>query len=89
MITSSGNGLVDIVKLLIYEKIRVNYGRNFYDNKEENSLEIAIKYRQIERIHVLLEHPHNEYWIMSIRNSNKNEHQISLRDIVRYMPDCA
>jgi ankyrin repeat protein len=80
LITSSGNGFVDIVKLLISEKIRVNYGRNFDDNKEENSLEIAIKYRQIETIHVLLEHPHNEYWLVGDSFENVTEFTLTFSE---------
>jgi ankyrin repeat protein len=85
LITACQNGFVDIVELLISQ----NIGIYFDNDKEENPLEIAIKYRQIETIHVLLEHPHTEYWLMSIRNSNKNNHQTPLREMIRYMPDCA
>jgi ankyrin repeat protein len=83
LITACQNGFVDIVKILISENIGIN------DNEEENPLEIAIKYRQIEVIHVLLEHPYTEYWLMSIRNSTKYDHQTPLRDMIRYIPECA
>ncbi|CAF3407987.1 unnamed protein product [Rotaria sp. Silwood1] len=82
-------GFVDIVKLLISQNIGINYELNSNDNKEENPLEIAIKYRQHETVHVLLEQVESEQWLMSIRNSNKNIHQTPLRDLIRYMPDCA
>ncbi|CAF1088242.1 unnamed protein product [Adineta steineri] len=81
LITACQNGFVDIVQLLISQ----NIGVDFDIEKEENPLEIAIKYRQIETIHVLLEHPLTEYWLMAIRNS----HQTPLRDMIRYIPDCA
>ncbi|CAF3672911.1 unnamed protein product [Rotaria sordida] len=82
-------GFVDIVKLLISQNIGINYEINFNYNKEKNPLEIAIKYRQVETVHILLEHPQCEQWLMSIRNSNKNIHQTPLRDLIRYMPECA
>jgi hypothetical protein len=34
-----------------------------------------------EKIHVILEHPHTEYWLISIRNLNQNDHQTPIRDI--------
>ncbi|CAF2821950.1 unnamed protein product [Rotaria sp. Silwood2] len=82
-------GFVDIVKLLISQNIGINNEININDNKEENPLEIAIKYRQIETVHVLLEHPQSDQWLMSIRNSNKNVHQTPLRNLIRHMPECA
>ncbi len=88
LITACQNGFVDIVKILISENIGINDEIDLDYNQEENPLEIAIKYRQIEIIHVLLEHPYTEHWLMSIRNSNKYDHQTPLRDMIRYIPDC-
>ena len=85
LIAACQNGFADIVEILTSENIGVNYGLDFDSNQEENPLEIAIRYRQIQTIHVLLEHPHTEYWLMPIRNHN----QTPLRDMIRYMPDCA
>jgi len=84
LITARQYGFIDIVKILISD----NIGINFDWNKEENPLEIAIKYRQIEILDILLEHPHTEHWLMSI-NSNKFDYQTPLRDMIRYIPECA
>jgi ankyrin repeat protein len=89
LITACQNGYADIVKLLLAENIGVNYGIDFDSNKEENPLEIAIKHRHIQTIHALLEHPHTDYWLLAIRDRKKNNHQTPLRDMIRYMPDCA
>jgi len=86
LITACQNGFVDIVRLLLAQQIGIHHD----DNKDgENPLEIAIKYRRIETIHVLLEHPHTEHWLMSIRNTKKHFHQTPLRDMIRYIPECA
>lgn len=79
LITACQNGFIDIVKILLAESI----GIHFDGNKEENPLEIAIKYRQMEIVHVLLEYPHAEDWLMPVRNDEP------LRDMIRYMPECA
>ena len=55
LITACRNGFVDIVKILISENLGIN--------SDENPLEIAIQYRQIEIIHILLEHPQTEHWL--------------------------
>ncbi|CAF1205520.1 unnamed protein product [Rotaria sordida] len=90
LITACQNGYVDIVRLLLSQDIGIDYENNNKNNKEEeNPLEIAIKYRQIETIHTLLEHPHIEYWLMSIRKTKQHFHQTPLRDMIRYIPECA
>ena len=89
MITACQYGYADIVERLIFYDIGIDYGMNVHYDNEENPLEIAIKYRQIETIHVLLEHSHIEHWLLSKRNLHKNDYQTPLRDLIRYMPDCA
>jgi ankyrin repeat protein len=85
LITACQNGFVDIVRLLLSQEIGINPN----NNAEENPLEIAIKYRQIQTLHELLEHPQANYWLKSIRNTNKYFHQTPLRDMIRYIPECA
>ncbi|CAF0926376.1 unnamed protein product [Rotaria sp. Silwood1] len=86
LITACENGFIDIVCLLLSQNIGLDYENNL---KEENPLEIAIKYRQIETIHTLLEHPNLDEWLMSIRKTKQNFHQTPLRDMIRYIPECA
>jgi len=85
LITACQNGFIDIVRLLLSQKIGINYD----NNEEENPLEIAIKYRQIPTLHELLEHSDIEYWLMSIRKTQESFHQTPLRDMIRYIPECA
>jgi ankyrin repeat protein len=87
LITACCNGFVDIVRLLLSENIGIDIDDN--NKQQENPLEIAIKYRQIETIHVLLEHSYSEYWLMSIRETKHMFHQTPLRDMIRYIPECA
>ena len=89
MITACQYDYADIVKRLIFYDIGIDYGMNLDHDNEENPLEIAIKYRQIESIHVLLEHSHIEHWLLSKRNLHKNDYETPLRDLIRYMPECA
>jgi ankyrin repeat protein len=85
LITACQNGFIDIIRLLLSQEIGIDHD----NNQEENPLEIAIKYRRIETIHELLEHSHRDYWFMSIRNTEESFHQTPLRDMIRYMPECA
>jgi ankyrin repeat protein len=89
LITACQNGFADIVQVLLSEQIGVHDGMDFDNNKEDNPLEIAIKYRHTETVHVLLEHSHTEHWLMSIKSNGKHNHQTPLRDMIRYMPECA
>ena len=84
LITACQNGFVDIVRLLLSQGIGIDY-----DDQEENPLEVAIKYEQIETIYVLLEHPYAEHWLMSIRKTKKSIHQTPLRDMIEQIPECA
>ncbi|CAF1027311.1 unnamed protein product [Adineta ricciae] len=81
LISACQNGFVDIAQLLLCQ----NLGVDFDPEKEETPLEIAIRYRQNDIIHVLLQHPQTESWLMSKLNSR----QTPLREMIRYMPDCA
>lgn len=85
LIMACQNGSIDIVRLLISQDIRTDY--NYEEG--ENPLEIAIKYRQIEVLHELLEHPQTEHWLMPIRETEKSFHQTPLRDMIRSIPECA
>lgn len=85
LIPACEKGYVDIVRLLISE----NIGLDFDPEREETPLEIAIKHRQTEVIHVLLEHPHTAQWLMSTRHSRDRKRHTPLRDMIRYMPECA
>ncbi|CAF2395150.1 unnamed protein product [Rotaria sp. Silwood2] len=87
LITACQNGFVNIVRLLLSQESGIDYENN--DKEEKNPLEIAIEYRQIETIHTLLDHPHIEHWLMSIRKIKQNFHQTPLRDMIRYTPQCA
>ncbi|CAF3769703.1 unnamed protein product [Rotaria socialis] len=90
IVTACRYGFADIVKVLISNNIGIDYDMNLNCNEdEENPLEIGIKYRQNETVHLLLEHSSSEQWLTSIRNSHENVHQTPLRDLIRYMPDCA
>ncbi|UJR28363.1 hypothetical protein I4U23_009606 [Adineta vaga] len=86
LITACQNGFTNIVRLLLEQDIGLIYD----DMKEkQNPLEIAIEYRQIETIHTLLDHPSMEQWLMSMKNTNNQIHQTPLRDLIRYIPECA
>ncbi|CAM2703307.1 unnamed protein product [Rotaria socialis] len=96
LITACRNGFVDIVRLLLSQNIGLDHENNNNDKEqkeeeeeEENPLEIAIKYRQIETIHVLLEHPNIENWLTPVRKTKQYYHQTPLRDMIRYIPQCA
>jgi ankyrin repeat protein len=87
LIAACQNGFVDIVQLLLSQQIGLDYEMD--SGQEDNPLEIAIKYRRIDTIHVLLEHPHTEQWLMTIRKTKKNLHRTPLRDLIEYIPECA
>ena len=84
LIIACRNGFVNIVRLLLFRNCGIDHNIN-----EENPLEIAIKYRHIEIIHTLLEHTYAEYWLKSIRTRKNYFHQTPLRDMIRYIPECA
>lgn len=86
LITACQNGFADIVRLLLSENIGIDYDDD--NDEEENPLEVAIKCRQVETIHVLLEHSCFEDWLKPVRNT-EYYHQTPLRDLIRYMPECA
>ena len=93
LITACQNGFTDIVYLLLSQDIGTDCGMGD-DGKpgshiEENPLEVAIKYRQTDVLHALLEHPHTQQWLMAVRKTKQNIRQTPLRDIIRYMPECA
>jgi hypothetical protein len=85
LITACENGLVDIVRLLLSQEI----GIDSQNKNDENPLEIAIKHRQVATIHELLDHSLSDDWLQTIRNSRKAIHQTPLRDMIRYIPECA
>lgn len=71
------HGFADIVRILLAENIGTT--------ADGNPLEIAIQYRRMEIIDLLLEHPQMEHWLLSIDNN----HQTPLKDLIRYLPSCA
>ena len=87
LITACYHGFADIVRLLLSEQIGIDYNNN--NKQEDNPLEIAIRYQRIETIHELLEHSYAEHWLMSIRKTREHSHQTPLRDMIRYIPECA
>jgi ankyrin repeat protein len=93
LITACQKGYVDIVRMLLAQDIGVKSSMDSTNtdrtNDPANPLEIAIKYRQAETLHVLLEHSNAENWLMSMRQTPTNIHQTPLRDMIRYMPECA
>ncbi|CAF0870230.1 unnamed protein product [Adineta steineri] len=86
LITACQNGFADIVRLLLVHPIEIYYDEN---KEKENPLEIAIKYHQIEILHILLEHPHTEHWLMAIKDTKEYIHQTPLRHMIRHIPECA
>ncbi|CAF0925386.1 unnamed protein product [Adineta ricciae] len=86
LITACQEGFAPIVRLLLEQEIEIIYDS---DKEKKNPLEVAIEYRQIETIHALLDHPSAEQWLMSVRNTKGHSHQTPLRDMIRYMPECA
>ena len=92
LINACQHGYADVVQLLLDQQIGIHHGMSYDDtneDEEENALEIAIKNRQVDTVHALLEHPHSEYWLMPVRKTRKNEHQTPLRTMIQHMPDCA
>jgi len=86
LISACQNGFIDIVRILLSQGIGID---DKSDEKDENPLEIAIKYRQTQVINELLEHSHLDNWLMSIRKTKEHFHQTPLRDMIRNTPDCA
>ena len=89
LITACQNGFADIVKLLLSEDIGTRHGISADDAEQYNPLEIAIQGRRIETTHALLEHPHTEQWLMPVRRTHRYDHETPLREMIRYMPECA
>lgn len=81
--TACQNGFTDIVRLLLLHEIGLN---NISSGKEENPLEIAIKYRRIATINELLEQPYLDSWLRPFGN---NREQTPLRTMIQYLPECA
>ena len=77
LLTACRNGFPDIVRILLAEDIGTIV--------DGNPLEIAIQYRRMDIIDLLLEHSHMEHWLLSMGNN----HQTPLRDLIRYFPSSA
>lgn len=82
LITACQNGYLDIVRLLLSQEV----GIELNDEKDENPIEIAIKYRQSSIVHELLDQKYRDEWLMPIR---EDSHRTPLRDMIRYFPECA
>ena len=89
LITACQHGFADIVQLLLAEDIGTQHGVSADSDQAYNPLEIAIRDRRIETTHALLEHPHTEQWLMPVRKTHRYDHETPLREMIRYMPDCA
>ena len=93
LITACHHGFTDIVDLLLSQEIGTDCGMG--DNgkpnshAEENPLEVAIKYHRTDTLHALLEHPHTEHWLAAVGKTDQSIRQTPLRDMIRYMPECA
>lgn len=94
LIMACQHGYVDIVRLLLKENI---FFANHFDEDDEeifeipgeNPLIVAIEHRQTETVKLLLDHPQSVRWLMASRNESKLIHQTPLRDLIRFMPECA